>query len=149
MDISFYLETARRVISDPSVPANSVLIFDEISPDVAISVTYDDLGNPIVNNNKITRSLECWLRQAKPPDNVVQVGHNIDDEYFAGELVNPKTYPFPLKPNGAITVTINGRSGTFTPVNYFDSPAATVTGWNTQSYVGQKIAGWVQFKEGD
>ena len=142
MDLSFYLAKAQEIISDPTPPTNAVLSF----PSGGNTVTFDDIGNPVVSEGAEIL-IECWLKQAKPPENAVQTGLNLDKLYFIGELKNPKIFPFPLRPNKAIKIVINGREGTFTEAKLFDSPASV--GWGINSYHGQKIAGWVQFKEGN
>jgi hypothetical protein len=139
-----FLKTAKRVIADSAIPANAAIVFIVAADDPTI--TYDAVGNPIISDgDEIT--LTCWLRQGKAPDNEVQSGLNLDSEYFEGELIEPKTYPIPLRPVGDIRCTVDGRSGTFTPLDYFDSPAAS--GWEIRDYQGQKIAGWIQFREGE
>lgn len=142
MDISFYLQKAREIINDPNPPANATLTFYSGGE----TVTFDSVGNPIVDDGEEI-NIECWLRQEKPPENEVQTGLNLDRVYFVGELVNPKSFSTPLRPNEEIRIVVNGRSGTFVELKLFDSPASV--GWGIVDYHGQKIAGWVQFKEGD
>jgi hypothetical protein len=142
MDLSFYLQKANEVIKDPTPPANATLSF-ELGNGV---VTFDALGNPVVGAGT-TVEIHCWLKQSKPPEKTVQAGLNLDKVFFVGELQNPKTYPLPLRPNGQILVTINGRQGTFTELENFDSP--TGFGLEINKYHGQKIAGWIQIKEGN
>ena len=89
----------------------------------------------------------AWLKQSKPPDNQVQDGLNQNREYFEGELVNPKTYELPLRPENDISVVINNRDGKFYPVELFDSPASLQ--YSINLWMGQKIAGWVEFAEGN
>lgn len=142
MDLNFYLAKAKEIINDPTPPTNAVLSFRAGGS----GITFDDLGNPVVSQGDEIL-IECWLKQAKPPENAVQTGLNLDRLYFIGELQNPKISPSPLRPNEAIKIVINGREGTFTEAKLFDSPASI--GWEINSYHGQKIAGWVQFKEGN
>lgn len=142
MDISFYLQKAQEIIRDPSPHPNATLTFYSGGD----TVTFDSVGNPVVNNG-VETVIECWLKQDKPPENSVQTGLNLDRVYFVGELVNPKQLPTPLRPNEEIKIVVNGRSGTFVELKLFDSPASI--GWEIAGYHGQKIAGWVQFKEGN
>jgi hypothetical protein len=141
MDIHSYLQTANEVIANPTPPANATITFRSGGSDV----TFDDLGNPVVDGG-VDTVLKCWLKQARPPQKDVQAGLNLDAEYFHGELIDPKLYPFPIQSDGKIIVNINGRLGTFTQLIFTDSPASH--GWGINKYHGQKIAGWVQFEEG-
>ena len=75
----------------------------------------------------------------------VQVGLNQNKEYFEGELITPKTYDYPIVAED-IDVVVNGCSGKFYSVKFFETPASET--WGTKSFLGQKIAGWIQFEEG-
>lgn len=148
MNINDYLKTAKRVIADANLKENAIITFRQIIDDANITIAYDDVGNPIIPDLETeTITIKCWLKQGKPPERDVQVGNNLESEYFIGELIEPKIFPFPLRPNGEITVTINGRSGVFFPSYLFDSPASEQ--WEIKEYHGQKIAGYVQFREGN
>ena len=150
-DISSYLQTAQQFIANgPAIPPNATLTFTQVKSSGTVTLTFDAFGNPeIPETSTEVVAIECWLKQVKPPQNEVQTGRNINDEYFAGELVNPKVYALPILPNGTISVVINGRVGTFTPVELLDSPSATGSGYAINAYAGQKIGGLIQFQEGD
>lgn len=144
MDLSNYLQTARQVISNPDLTGNAVLTYTTTT---GVDISYDDLGNPVIEDTTESVTLTAWLKQSKPPDNEVQEGLNQNREYFAGELINPKTFELPFRPDDSIAIVINNRNGKFYPVDIFDSPASMQ--WNINQYLGQKIAGWVEFEEGN
>ncbi|MDJ0579042.1 hypothetical protein [Crocosphaera sp.] len=139
-----YLSTANEVLADLGQPtANATLTLEDITD---VTIFEDEHGNMQPTNTTTTTVLTCWLCQKKPPENDVQVGLNQDREYFEGELITPKTYDFPIVSDG-VDIVVNGRSGKFYPVKKFETPASET--WDTKSFLGQKIAGWVQFEEGN
>jgi hypothetical protein len=103
MDFSNYLQTVNQVLADPNPQANAILSF---TTSVEIDIIQDSYGNTVVNNTTESVTLTAWLKQSKPPDNEVHDGLNQNREYFEGELVDPKTYELPLRPEGDILITI-------------------------------------------
>lgn len=144
MNLTDYLQSARDVVANPNPSGNAVLTFEIAT---GIEIVIDEYGNssPVTTTQQV--SLTAWLKQSKPPDNQVQDGLNQNREYFEGELVNPKTYELPLRPENDISVVINNRDGKFYPVELFDSPASLQ--YSINLWMGQKIAGWVEFAEGN
>lgn len=148
MDLSNYLNTATQIINDPTIKANAAITFNGIIDDDEITFEEDEVGNLIPSEaDREDIVLECWLIQTKPPMSDVQAGVNLDSEYFKGRLVNPKTYNFPIKAAGDISVTINGRTGMVTQLIVLESPASVQ--YNIKDYLGQKIAMYVQFSQGN
>lgn len=139
-----YLKAAKKVILDPNPSGNAVLEFETAGN---ISIEFDNYGNAQTVTEKVPVSLTAWLHQAKPPDREVQDGLNQGRYYYEGELVEPKTYDLPLRPESDIKITINGRVGKFYPVELFDSPASLQ--YSIRLFLGQKIAGWAEIEEGN
>ena len=140
---SDYLKAAREVVSNPNPAGNATIRFTQATTMV---IEFDELGNAseVVGTEEV--ELIAWMKQAKPPDREVQSGLNQNRLYYEGELVEPKTFELPLRPEGDISIEINGRSGKFYPVELFDSPASLQ--YSIRIFLGQKIAGWVEIEEG-
>jgi hypothetical protein len=147
MDLNKLSAVAGKIISDPTIAANATITFDRITSPAG--VTQDEAGRYVptpATTESVT--IECYLRQSQPKQNEQQTGIDIDATYFTGRLVDPKTYPFPLKANSPISVTVNGRTGTMLLGDrYLASP--TDEQYNIKSNLGQRIAFFVQFKQGN
>ena len=147
MDLQGLSAIAGQIINDPTIAANATITFQSIiSP---AGVTQDATGRyvPTPADVEIT-TLQCYLRQSRPPiTERSQEGIDANAIFFAGRLVEPKTFSFPLKANGPITVTINGRTGTMIMDNkMFASP--TDEQYGIKTVLGRKVAFYVQFKQG-
>lgn len=143
MDFVPYLKAAKKVILDPNPSGNAVLEFETAGN---VSIEFDSYGNAQAVTEKVPVTITAWLRQATPPDRDVQDGLNQGRFYYEGEMINPKEYPVPIRPEGDIAVTINGRVGKFYPVELFDSPASLQ--YSLRIFLGQKLAGWIEIDEG-
>jgi hypothetical protein len=146
MNLDQLISTAGQIINDPTIAANATITFQTITSPAG--VTQDAAGRYVPSPAATaTVNLSCYLRQSKPRQDQLQQGIDIDAVFFTGRLVEPKTYDFPLKANSAIAVTINGRTGTMI---LDDKLLASPTDqqYNIKSNLGQRIAFFVQFKQG-
>lgn len=147
MNLDQLISTAGQIINDPTIAANATISFQTITSPAG--VTQDSAGRYVPTPATTeTVTLDCYLRQSKPRQDQLQQGVDIDATFFTGRLVNPKTYPFPLKANSLIAVTINGRTGTML---LDDKMLASPTDqqYDIKSNLGQRIAFFVQFKQGN
>lgn len=146
MNLDRLISTAGQIINDPTIAANAAITFQSITSPAG--VIQDSAGRYIPTPAATeTITLNCYLRQSKPRQDQLQQGIDIDAVFFTGRLVEPKTYNFPLKANSAIAVTVNGRTGTMI---LDDKLLASPTDqqYNIKSNLGQRIAFFVQFKQG-
>lgn len=147
MNLDQLISTAGQIINDPTIAANATISFQSITSPAG--VTQDSAGRYVPTPATTeTVTLDCYLRQSKPRQDQLQQGIDVDATFFTGRLVNPKTYPFPLKANSPIAVTINGRTGTML---LDDKMLASPTDqqYDIKSNLGQRIAFFVQFKQGN
>lgn len=140
---------AGGIINDPTIAPNATITFNRIIPGSTPTFATDSRGRQIpAGGNVETVNLSCYLREARQRrDNPqMQEGADLQATYFEGRLVNPKTYEFPIKANGPIAVTINGRAGTMlVDTMMLESPASEQ--YDIRSQLGQRIAFFVQFKQ--
>jgi hypothetical protein len=147
MNLDQLIKTAGQIINNPAIAANASITFQAITSPAGVE--QDDAGRYVpIPAAKETITLRCYLRQSKPRQDQLQEGVDIDATFFTGRLVSPKTYPFPLNASSPITVTINGRTGTML---LDDKMLASPTDqqYNIKSNLGQRIAFFVQFKQGN
>lgn len=147
MDINKLLVTASQIIDDPTIAANATIQFQRIL--TPAGVERDEAGRYIPTEvTTRTETLSCYLKQIQFRGNEMQLGIDLDAKAFRGRLVDPKTYDFPLKANGPILVTINGRTGTMI-LDSKSFASATDQQYSIKDNLGQRISFYVQFKQGE
>lgn len=146
MDLNNLTNIAGQIINNPTIEANATIEFQRIVTPAGIE--RDSMGRyvPTAATSE-TVSISCYLRQRRLTMSEMQSGIDLDAEPFVGRLVSPKTYDFPIKANGPIAVTINGRTGTMiTDDKFFASP--TDQQYDIKSNLGQRVSFFVQFRQG-
>lgn len=142
------LTVAGQFAENPyNIAANTIFTFTVAGESEPV-LEFDSVGNPVIKeSDSVAVSLSAYLRQKKRPYADVQEGANLEAEYFEGRLVNPKTYPFPIRSLGDIQVIINGRNGAVTQLNCLESPASEQ--FAIASKLGQRIKCYVRFEQGN
>jgi hypothetical protein len=149
MNLDNLISKAGQIINDPTITANAVIEFQRILTPAGVERDAAGRYVPTAATTE-TVTLSCYLRQSRRNNaqEKLQLGIDVNAVPFTGRLVDPKTYQFPLRANGAISVTINGRKGTMIlDSKHFASP--TDEQYDIKGDLGQRISFYVQFKQGE
>ncbi len=145
INISNLAKEALKFAKNPQITANAQITFSQSSGEV---LDYDEIGNPILTEGIVTPFvIECYLWQPKEQsDNQKnQMGVDNISNYYIGRLVNPKTYLFPIRADGEITVTVNGRVGRLIELLQLETSYSIET--QLPDNLGQKIQCYIEFPE--
>lgn len=146
MDLNALMTTAGQIIDNPTIASNATIEFQRIL--TPAGVERDAAGRYVPTQATTeTVTLSCYLKQVHLRPEQMQPGIDVDATAFRGRMVDPKNYDFPLKANGPILVTVNGRTGTMIlDSKFFASP--TDEQHSIKTNLGQRIFFYVQFKQG-
>lgn len=145
INISLMAKNALNFAKNPVINANSQITFNQSSGEV---LDYDEVGNPILTPGILTPFvIDCYLWQPKNQSNNQKSTAGVDNlsNYYIGRLVNPKTYQFPIRADGEITVTINGRQGRLIELMQLETSFSIDT--QLLDNLGQKIQCYIEFPE--
>lgn len=148
-NIALMGKNALKFALNPTITANAQIKFDKSSGEV---LDYDEVGNPIITVTSLTPFvIDCYLWQTKS-DKFINNQKNISgvdqiSNYYIGRLVNPKTYQFPIRADGEITVTLNGRTGRLIELMQLETSFAIDT--QLPTLLGQRIHCYITFSESD
>ena len=147
INISNLAKQALNFAKNPQIKANAQITFSQSSGEV---LDYDEVGNPIVTPLGSTAFvIECYLWQPKQESNNQKSIAGVDNlsNYYIGRLVNPKTYNFPIRADGEITVTLNGRQGRLIELMTLETSYAIDT--QLSNNLGQRFNCYIEFSEGN
>ena len=145
INISLMAKNALNFAKNPQITANARITFSQSSGEV---LDFDEVGNPIITPASLTPFvIDCYLWQPKDQSNNQKSIAGVDNlsNYYIGRLVNPKTYQFPIRADGEITVTFNGRTGRIMELMTLETSFAIDT--QLSSNLGQRFQCYIEFPE--
>ena len=145
INISNLTKEALKFAKKPQISSNAQITFNQSSGEV---LSFDEVGNPILTPGILTPFvIDCYLWQPKDQSNNQKSTVGVDNlsNYYIGRLVNPKTYTFPIRADGEITVTINGRQGRLIELMQLETSFSIDT--RLLDNLGQKIQCYIEFPE--
>lgn len=147
INISNLAKEALKFAKKPQISSNAQITFNQSSGEV---LDFDEVGNPILTPGILTPFvIDCYLWQPKDQSNNQKSVMGVDNlsNYYIGRLVNPKTYQFPIRADGEITVTLNGRTGRIIELMTLETSYAIDT--QLSSNLGQRFNCYIEFSEGN
>ena len=148
INISNLAKQALIFAKNPQITANAQITFNQSSGEV---LDFDEVGNPIVTPSSLTPFvIDCYLWQTKSDlftNNQKSIA-GVDNlsNYYIGRLVKPKTYTFPIRADGEIIVTLNGRQGRLIELMTLETSYAIDT--QLSDNLGQRFQCYIEFSEG-
>jgi len=149
INISLMAKNALNFAKNPQISSNAQITFNQSSGEV---LNYDEVGNPILTPGILTPFvIDCYLWQTKSDQftNNQKSIAGVDNlsNYYIGRLVSPKTYQFPIRADGEITVTFNGRTGRIMELMTLETSYAIDT--QLSNNLGQRFQCYIEFAEGN
>lgn len=147
INISNLAKEALKFAKNPQITANAQISFNQSSGEV---LEFDEVGNPILTPGILTPFvIDCYLWQPKEQSNNQKSIVGVDNlsNYYIGRLVNPKTYQFPIRADGEITITFNGRIGRIIELMTLETSYAIDT--QLSNNLGQRFQCYIEFSEGN
>jgi hypothetical protein len=146
IDISKLAKEAIAFGLKPQIVANAQITFSQSTGEV---LEFDEIGNPIIiPADKTPFVIDCYLWQPKDSKNQKnEAGVDVLSNYYIGRLVNPKTYTFPIRADGEINITLNGRQGRLIELMQLETAFSNEV--ELPNNLGQKIQCYIEFSEGN